>query len=144
MRDDEAGVDLAVLYSIEERTHVAMHVRLARLDRQRAIDDGAHREFVDVAAIDARDGNRSAAAAGKNRLAQRHRPIRLEHHRLLYAIVGALEARRVTFHADGVDAGVRTAATGHLLEGLEHVALLIVDDLGAPALVRDLKTIGES
>ena len=64
------GIDLAFPDALEQRPHVAMHVRLAGADRQRAIDDGAHRELVDEAAVHAGHRNRAAAAAREDRLAQ--------------------------------------------------------------------------
>ena len=115
MRDDERRIDLAALDALEQRTHVALHVRLAALDRDRLVDDGAERQLVDEAAVHAGNGHRAALAARLDRLAQHAGPIGRQAHRLLRAIVGADEAMHVRFHADGVDAGVRSAAAGHLL-----------------------------
>src|SRR5260221_6900463 len=41
MCDDEAGVGLSVLDALQQRSHVALHVGLPGLNRQRAIHDRA-------------------------------------------------------------------------------------------------------
>ena len=68
VRDDEARIDLALLDPLEQRLHVALHVALAGLDRQRAVHHRAHRELVDEAAVDADHRDRPAVAAGHDRL----------------------------------------------------------------------------
>src|SRR6185503_600851 len=49
--DDEARIDLAPLDSLEQRLHVPLDVTLAGPDRERPVDDGAHRKLVDEAAV---------------------------------------------------------------------------------------------
>ena len=50
----------------------------------------------------------------------------------------------VRFHADRVDAGVGTAAAGHLFQRVEDVDLLVVDRLGAGLVPRHLQPVGEA
>ena len=88
VRDDEARVDLSVLDPLEQRAQVALDVRLPGLDRQRLVHDRADGNLVDEPAVDAGDRDRAAVAAGHDRLAQGDRPVRLQHHRLLHAVVG--------------------------------------------------------
>ena len=79
VRDDEAGVDLSLLDSLQQRLHVALDVALPGLHRQRAVHERAHREFVYESAVDADDRDRTAVAASHDRLAQGDGSVRLRH-----------------------------------------------------------------
>ena len=118
------GIDLAVLDPLEQRLHVAMHVRLPGLHRERLVHDRADRNLVDEAAVDAGHRDGAAVAAGHDRLAQRARPIRLQPHRLLHPVVGAddpcmcASMPTASMHASGPRPPVIS------LQRLEHVDLL--------------------
>src|SRR5579871_584339 len=43
MRDDEARIDLALLNALQQRSQIAMHVRLPGNQRQRLVHEGSHR-----------------------------------------------------------------------------------------------------
>src|SRR4030095_3709895 len=79
MGDDEAGIDVALLDAREQRWEVALAVRLAGLDGQRAIHDRTERHLVEETAIHAGDRDRSAVAAALDRLAPRRGPVPLLH-----------------------------------------------------------------
>src|SRR5579885_1572183 len=116
VRDHEAGVDLAGLDALEQHLHIALHVRLAHLERKPLRERHADRELVDQPRVDARDRDGAALAARADRLPQRVGPVRFEPRRLLGAVVDRVQRLAVGFHADGVDARVRAAAASHLIE----------------------------
>ena len=83
--------------------------------------------------------------AGHDRLPQRDRPVGLEHQRLLGAVVGVDSRVPVRLHPDGVDAGIRPASPGQLLQPLQDALLLVVDRVGSPGLVRrHRQAVGEA
>ncbi len=51
---------------------------------------------------------------------------------------------RVRLHADGIDARVRPAAAGQLLQRLEHVVLAVVDGLGAELDRGEAQALGKA
>src|SRR5690348_12582318 len=101
-------------------------MRLPGLHRQRSIHKRTHRELIDEPAINTDDRYDPTVPAGHDRLAQGNRAIRLRHHRLLSAIIDADRAGRVRLHADSIDHCVWATATGHLLERVVKVYLLVI------------------
>ena len=77
MGDDIAGIDIAVLNSLQQWPHVALHMRLPGLECERAVHHRTKRHLVYKPAVDAWDGNDAAVAARKNRFTERHRTVRL-------------------------------------------------------------------
>src|SRR5437764_8205572 len=71
--DDDGGVDVAAAYPVEQRTHVTLHVALARLDGQRPVHDRPDGELVHQAAVHPDDGQGAAVAATQGRLPNRVR-----------------------------------------------------------------------
>jgi hypothetical protein len=51
---------------------------------------------------------------------------------------------RPAIHADGVNAGVGTAAAGHFVEGFEHIYLRIVERFRAAFIVSHTQSFGET
>src|SRR5450631_438382 len=77
MRDDETRVDLAVLYSFEQGSHITLDVGLTAFQLEGSIHKRADRKFVDEPAVDAGNRNGSAASAGQNNVAKNGRPVGL-------------------------------------------------------------------
>src|SRR5688572_10883303 len=110
MRDYEAGIDLVFFDPFEQRLHISLHVRLSGFKGQPLVHERAERDLVVEAAVHAGDRYGTAFTTSHDRLAKNMRSIRFQHCRLLYPIIGALDAGHVSFHADGVDASVGTEA----------------------------------
>src|SRR5215203_4881483 len=117
---------------------------LTRLDRQRPVHDGAHREAVYVAAVspDHRDG--TAIATGLDRLPKRKWPVGLHASRVHGPVEGKHWSMPMSLHSDRIDAGVRTPAAGHLFQRVDDVGHFVVDRLGAGFVTRHLQAIGEA
>src|SRR3546814_580061 len=69
--DEEFSVDLTLSDTVEKIVAIALHMRLAALHLQSFFHDGAQRELVSHAAINAGDRNPPSFAAGENRLFER-------------------------------------------------------------------------
>ncbi len=142
--DDEAGVDLAVLDPCQQRPQIAVHVALPGADGEALVHERAHRELVHEPAVDADDGDDPAGAAAHDRLAEREGTLGLAPHRLLHAVVRVQRSVVVRLHPDGVDARIRAAAAGQLLQDLRNaVDLLVVQRLDAGVRARDLEALVE-
>src|SRR5437588_7550908 len=63
MGDDKGRVDLALLDAFHELRQIVLHWRLGHAEGQAAIDGRAHRNFVEIAAIDADQRHRAEIAA---------------------------------------------------------------------------------
>src|SRR5690606_33652695 len=118
MGDDDTGVYLALLDALQQRTQIAVDVGLPRLQRQPLVHQGTQGNLVRHTGVDPGHGHGATLAAGHDGLAQGHRPLRLQPRRLLEPVVPALEPDAMGFHADRVDAGVRTAPSGQLAQRL--------------------------
>lgn len=51
MGDDDARIDLAALYPLQQGAHVSLHVRLAGFNGERTIHDGTDGELIDESSI---------------------------------------------------------------------------------------------
>jgi hypothetical protein len=69
VRDDEAGIDIAVLDSLEQRAHVALDMTLPGPDGQGAVHERTHWKLVYEASVDSDDGYDAAIPARHNGLA---------------------------------------------------------------------------
>ena len=108
-----------------------MHVRLPHLERQPLVECGSHRHLVDESAVDAGDRHDPAFAAAMDRLPQRARPVRRHERHRLGLVVPVVEAGAVGFHADRIDAGVRSDSAGHVLDAVKDVVFQRIEDLRA-------------
>ena len=132
MTDDEAGIDLAAFYLVQQRLHEAHHVRLPGLHRQPLVHEGAHRDLVVEARVHTRNRNRSALATSLNRLAKRNRTIGFNSSHLLRAVNHVHQAAVMRLHADRINAPVGSDVAGHVLQRLHHVIhFFVVNDFGA-------------
>src|SRR3546814_15512316 len=69
--DEEFSVDLPLSDTVEKIVAIALHMRLAALHLQSFFHDGAQRDLVSHAAINAGNRNPPSFAAGENRLFER-------------------------------------------------------------------------
>src|SRR5690606_28434856 len=130
--DDEARVDLAFLDALEQVVGPAVDVGLAHAEGQALVHRRAERNLVDQPAIHAGNGNDPGRAADIDHLAQHVRAVRLQHQRLLGAVVHGVDgARRMCLHAHRVDAFFRALAPGQLGQAFEHAFLVEIDGDGA-------------
>src|SRR6185295_12129885 len=141
--DDEARIDLAPLDSFEQRLHVSLDVTLAGPDRERPVDNGAHRKLVDETAVHADHRHGPAVATGMDGLPQSERPVALESERLLRAVVGIEWPGHMRFHPHRVDARVGASPASSLAQGLVDVDLLVVERLRSTRLPGQAQTIRE-
>ena len=58
-------------------------------------------------------------------------PVCFQHHGLFCAVISAENTGRVCLHADSVDAGVRSSASGHFFQRVAHVDFFVVERLRA-------------
>jgi hypothetical protein len=98
--------------------HPAADVRLPESNRHLPVEEVADVEHLEVADIDARDRQRSAAAHRVVRLAKRVEAVGLKLRRLQHA----LERRPLGFHADRVDHRVGPAPVRQLAYDPDDVA----------------------
>ena len=110
-------------------------MRLPRFHRQPFVHHGSQREFVREAGVNARHRDRPRFSTTHDRLAQRVSPVGPGPEGRLRGVHDGAECPRgVGFAADGFDAAVRTAPSGHLLERFVHVDFFEVDRLGLAVL----------
>src|ERR1019366_6335797 len=69
MRDDETGVNVALLHVIEQRLKILVHMGLAHLHGESLAESCAERDFVDETTVDAGDRYHATLAAGLDALA---------------------------------------------------------------------------
>ena len=141
VRDDHAGIDVALLDVLEQLWHVLVHVRLPHAERQAFAESRAEWEVVEESAINARNGNDSALAARLNTLPQSKRPIEADAHHLLGAITVPVDAVSVRFHANSVDARIRTSTAGEFLQRLDQVWRLRVVHHFSARILRKPQTL---
>src|SRR3569833_665068 len=120
MRNDKTGIDIAVFDTFQQGLHVAVYVALTGANGERTIHQRAYRKLVEEAAVHAHYRYCAAITTSHDGLAQRDRPIRFGHHRLLRTVVGVHCAVTVGFHAARVDASIRTAAAGHFFQRIDY------------------------
>ena len=107
-------IDLTILDTGEQRTHIPVHVRLPRLDRQRLVHYGAHRQLVDKAAVDARHRHCPTLPTRMDSLAEDVRTVGGQKGRGFHTVEQGVRAGAVRFHPHGINAPVRAASTRHL------------------------------
>ena len=108
-----------------------MPVLLGAPKGESLVHDRAERELVDESAEDAEHEHAAALAAGHDRLAHRGRPVGLQPELLLDLVVEVLRPGAVRLHPDRLDAHVRAAAAGALLQFGGDVCPGVVQGLGA-------------
>ena len=129
MGDDERRIDLAFFDAAEQIVGPAIDMRLAHAEGQALVHGDAHRNLVDEPAVNAGNGNHAGRPADIDHLAQHMRPVGLQHHHLLGAVVERvrLRQRNVRFKADRIDALFRPLATGQLIEPVDDAVFLEID-----------------
>src|SRR3954464_15582456 len=75
MRDDERGVDFALLDTLQQFRQIMLHRRLCHAKGEAAIDRRAHRDLVEQAAINADDRYGAEVAATVDRLPKYMGPV---------------------------------------------------------------------
>src|SRR3954464_7059647 len=144
MAHHKTGIDLPVLDFLEQWLHVTHHVRLPRLHGESLIHERAQGDLVIEPRVHARNRNRPTLTTGLNRLSKYIRAVGLDAGLLLYAVHHVDHSVAMRFHADCVDAAVRTDVPRHILQGLHHVIhFFIVDGFGA-AFFRHAQAVVEA
>src|SRR3954464_15324117 len=111
MRDDERGVDFALLDALQQFRPTVLHRRLGHAKGGAAVDRGAHRDLVEEAAVNADDRYGAEVAATVDRLPEDMRPVGAHEGRHLDAVDHGVETGPgIGFGADRVDAGIGAAA----------------------------------
>ena len=62
--DDEAGIDLSIRNSLEQRLEIMLAMSLPGFDRKPLIHHRAHWQFIDKPSVDSWDRNRPSIPAG--------------------------------------------------------------------------------
>src|SRR6185437_5995365 len=107
MGDDEARIDFAVLNAFHQLRKVMLHGGLSHAEGKAAIDGGAHRNFVNVTAVNANDGDHTKVTAALNGLTQNMWPVGAHKSSDFDAVHHAVRAGcRFGLGADSVDAGI--------------------------------------
>src|SRR5947209_107441 len=131
--DDEGRIDLTFFDAAQEIVGPAVDVSLAHAEGEALVHRLTHRDFVDEAAINARNRDHAGGAADIDHLAQDMRAIVLHHHHLLGAVeqrIG-LRQRDMALQARRIDALVGAFAAGELVQALDDALLLEIDCDGA-------------
>src|SRR6185312_1246264 len=137
-------VQFAFRCVVQQTCHVSLAVLLRAAHRQPLVHNDADWELVHYS-VDAQDRQRSTLAADHDGLTQRLAAVCFETQRLLHAVVCVPDTGSVSLHSHSIDAGVRTASTGHFLERLDNtVDLCIIDRLCPTLFSRHLQTLRET
>ena len=140
--DDERGIDLALLDTLQQLRQIVLDRRLGHPEGQAAIDRRTHRDLVEEAAIDADDRDDAEVAAAMDCLAQHVRPVGAHEGRDLDPVPTGVEARgRLGLGADRVDARIGAAALRQLHDAVVNILLHEIDRLGA-GFARERKALG--
>src|SRR5206468_12796472 len=134
--------DGPVTHKVEQLRHVPVDVASAGTHREALREGGAERELVDEARVHANYRHRAPLSTRLKNLPEGAGPVHLQPDPLLPSIDLRHEIGAMRLHADGVDAHVRAAAAGHLLQQLhEIVGFLVVDDLCVTDVARERQSL---
>ena len=105
-----------------------LHWRLGHAEGEAAVDGRSHGNLVEQAAVNADDRHGSEVAAAVDRLPQNMRTVGSHERRDLDTVDYGVEAGAdVWLRADGIDAGVGTAAVGQFLDPVVDIFLLEIE-----------------
>lgn len=128
MGDDEGWIDFALLDALHKLRHVMLDGGLGHPEGEAAINGAAHRNLVQIPAIDADDRNRAEISAALDRLSKNVRPVRSHEGRDLDPVDHRANAGSgFRLGANGVDAGIRAAPAGQLLDAIVDVVVLEIE-----------------
>ncbi len=135
MRHDEGRIDLPRLDHREQRSHVALHVRLTHAHRQPFVHRRPEGDVVEQSHVHTGDRDRAALAAAANRFPQHVRAVRRQVYSCFHLVDDGVEtARAVCFTSDGIDAAVGSSTRRHHHQAVVDVVLAEVDRFGAGRL----------
>ena len=135
MGDDERRIDFTLLDAFEKLGQIVLDRCLGHAEGEAAVDGRSHRNFVEQPAVNADNRDGPEVTATVDRLPKNMRSVRSHERRDLDAVDDGVEAGAgVRLGADGIDAGVRTAAVGHFLDPVVDVLFLEIQRDGARGL----------
>src|SRR5215471_13364606 len=121
VRDHETRIDIPALNTLQKPLHVTRSVRLPHFESQTFGERRADRKLIDHSGVYPGNRDRAARPAGLDRLAQCMRTVGFQPQRLFGSIIQRIGGLAMGLHPHSIDAGIRSAASGHFFELLYRV-----------------------